>query len=121
MKEERNVCTTKYDGDIDTECVALCDAMNSVPGIRTTSSCCGHGEREYRVWFHADNLEALPPLIYWFAGCHCGYYGWKAIVSTDCGCSPAHFYVEGPTGAAAYKEAKEIARLIAKDNAPRLA
>ena len=95
MKEKRNICTTKYDGNIDEECVALCDAMNSVPGILTTSSCCGHGKYEYRIFFHADSLEVLPPLLYWFDGCHCGYYGWKVHVATDCGCSPAYFYVEG--------------------------
>jgi hypothetical protein len=112
----RNVCSTKYDGDIDMECVALCDAMNLVPGIRTRSSCCGHGKSEYRIFFEADSLASLPPLLYWFAGCHCGHYGWRITVTTDCGMCPAYFYVEGPIGKAAYKQAEEIASLIKEDN-----
>jgi hypothetical protein len=116
VKEKRNVCPDKYDGNMDAECVALCDAMNSVPGITTTDSCCGHGEQEYRVFFAADSLESLPPLIYWFDGCHCGHCGWRVIARTDCGCSPVYFYAEGPVGTEAYKQAEDIARLIARDN-----
>jgi len=101
---------------MDAECVALCEAMNLVPGIRTTESCCGHNEHEYRVFFNTESLEALPPLLYWFDGCHSGCYGWKVIVRTDCGCSPAYFYVEGPTGQRSYDDAKIIAERIVKDN-----
>ena len=52
---------------MDPECIALCEAMNKLPGIRTTESCCGHGERSYHIWFKADGLESLPKLVYWFS------------------------------------------------------
>ena len=98
--------------DMDPECVELCRAMNALPGITTTESCSGHGEFPYRVFFHADNLRCLPALLYWFDGCHCGFYGWQVTVATDCAMSPVYFCVEGPTGDAAYSESKEIAQLI---------
>ena len=51
--------------DIDAECVDLYLAMNRLPGIQTIESCCGHGKHQYRIWFWADSLEALPRLLYW--------------------------------------------------------
>lgn len=103
-----------YHGNMDPECVALCDAMNLIPGIRTYESCCGHGQSPFWIWFDVKSLDHLPNLLYWFDPCHCGFHGWRVIVGTDCAKSPVHFYVEGPVGA--FKEANEIARLITKDN-----
>ena len=34
--------------DMDEECIALCVAMNKLPGISTIESCCGHGKYPYR-------------------------------------------------------------------------
>ncbi len=84
--------------DIDPECRALCEALNRLPGIRTTESCCGHGESPFRIWFMADSLDALPRVAYWFDGCHSGEYDWRIIASTDCGMSPISFMAEGPVG-----------------------
>ena len=95
---------------MDTECIELCRAMNKVPGIRTIESCCGHGKTPYHIWFKANRLTSLPALLYWFMGCHCGFYGWKVQATTDCGCSPVTFMLEGPVGA--FKEAEDIAKLI---------
>jgi len=95
---------------MDQECVALCDAMNHLPGIETFESCCGHGKDNYRIWFMTEGLENLPALLYWFDGCHSGFYGWCVKVRTDCGQSPAHFCVEGPVNA--HAEAERIAALI---------
>lgn len=103
--------------DIDPECRLLCEAMNRLPGIQTTSSCCGHGEHPYWIFFDAESLEALPGLLYWFDVCHCGFAGWRVIVKTDCAMSPVSFYVEGPVGA--YGEAEAIADLINKYVAER--
>lgn len=98
--------------DMDPECVLLCTAMNTMPGIRTVESCCGHGREDepYRIWFEAADLASLPPLLYWFMGCHCGFYGWRVMAKTDCAASPVYFMVEGPVGA--FSEADEIAALI---------
>ena len=32
----------KYDKYMDTECIALCDELNSLKGVKTFESCCGH-------------------------------------------------------------------------------
>lgn len=101
------------DSEIDGECRKLVHAMNLVPGIHTTSSCCGHGDQSYRVFFIVDSLAALPGLLYWFDACHSGCAGWTVTVHTDCGMSPASFCVEGPIGQQGYIAAEQIAKLMA--------
>lgn len=98
--------------EIDKECVKLCQAMNLMPGVRTVESCCGHQHKPYQVWFKVKRLTYLPKLIYYFDGCHCGYYGWSITVKTDCSMSPAVFCVNGPIGDSAYRESEEIAELL---------
>lgn len=91
--------------DIDKESILLCNAMNCFPGIQTIESCCGHGKDCFRIWFDVEDLEDLPPLLYFFDGCHTGVYGWSIKVTTDCGMSPVSFYVESSTlGEEAYTE-----------------
>lgn len=48
-----------YDDHMDPEMIDLCNAMNSIPGIRTTQSCCGHGEGPAEVYFEADSPAGL--------------------------------------------------------------
>ncbi len=101
---------------IDEECIELCAAMNMMPGIHTIESCCGHGDRPYRIWFKATGLRVLPRLLYYFDGCHCGYYDWRVIAHTDCGMSPVTFMVEGPNNlAAGHEQSKQIANLLRED------
>lgn len=100
---------------IDAPCHALVQALNLVKGIETSESCCGHGEDEFHIWFDADNLECLPNVLYWFDGCHCGFYDWRVEAKTDCGKSPVFFMVSGPQGSAGYLQADTIAGLITKD------
>ena len=99
--------------DLDPECVALCDALNRLPGVRTTESCCGHGEAPFWIWFMVRRLRDLPRPVYWFASCHCGCRGWRVVASTDCAMSPVLFMVAGPVGAEGYAQASKIAKLIA--------
>ena len=47
----------KYDGLMDEECIDLCDAMNSLPGIVTINSCCGHGLNPYSIFFRVTNSK----------------------------------------------------------------
>lgn len=103
--------TWKPPDDIDPEVVPLCTAMIALPGIVTTSSCCGHGKDSFRIWFAPASLDALPDLLYWFDQCHSGCSGWRVTTYTDCGMSPATFMLEGPAGA--YGEADKIAVLMA--------
>lgn len=98
--------------DIDPESIALCAALNALPGIRTTESCCGHESEPFRLWFKAHNLEALPPALYWLDRCHSGYDGWTVRATTDCAMSPVTFRVDGPPGPAGYEQAQHIANLI---------
>jgi hypothetical protein len=72
MRKEWPAMNDGFDGNMDPECVRLCRAMNGLPGIKTIESCCGHGEKPFRIWFMADKLESLPRLLYWFDSCHSG-------------------------------------------------
>jgi hypothetical protein len=101
--------------DLDPECYDLCVALNKIPSIRTTESCCGHGEHAYVIFFQSRTMKSLIPLLYWIDGCHSGRYGWQVIVSTDCGCSGPFFRLEGPKGEQAYDDAKHIAGLIRQE------
>lgn len=46
-------------GEMDEECVRLCDALNCIPGIRTFESCCGHGLDPFQVWMTAESVNSL--------------------------------------------------------------
>ncbi|MBP3732292.1 MAG: hypothetical protein J6I84_03515 [Bacilli bacterium] len=45
--------------DLDPGCEDLCRVLNGLKGIYTISSCCGHGERPFEVWFHCLNWYSL--------------------------------------------------------------
>ena len=98
---------------IDPEVVALVDAMNTMPGIFTVDSCGGHGERPMCVYFRAENLEALPLLLYWFDDCHSGER-WKVEASTDCAADHVTFCASSASrvGQEAWDSAAQIARCI---------
>jgi hypothetical protein len=100
--------------EMDKECVALCEAINLMPGLSTVESCCGHGQDPFCIWFKTKGLRYLPKLLYWFG--YREFNRWVVVVNTDCLCSPVTFLIVGPVGA--YKEAKKIAELI-KNSHPR--
>lgn len=54
---------TTYPSDMDRECILLCDALNDCPGIKTVESCCGHGQKGFRVFFIAKAIESLAPIL----------------------------------------------------------
>ena len=43
--------------EFDPEVVELCRRMNSLPGIHTTESCCGHGCGPFHIFFKVDKGE----------------------------------------------------------------
>ena len=49
----------KYDGKMDKECIPLCDALNSLPDVETTESCCGHCKDRFRIFFKCKNPYSL--------------------------------------------------------------
>jgi hypothetical protein len=48
----------------DKDCIDLCKALNRIPGIMTTESCCGHGKTEYHIFLQAKSLEGLAPIAF---------------------------------------------------------
>jgi hypothetical protein len=44
---------------MDKECVDLCNTLNSVKGITTVESCCGHNYNNYHIFFKCNSLRAL--------------------------------------------------------------
>lgn len=101
--------------NMDPECVQLCRALNKLPGVTTTESCCGHDKGPFRIWFRVEDLKNLPDLLYRFSPCHSGCYGWKVTAHTDCARSPVSFMIQGPQGEEGYTAANKIASLILGD------
>ena len=100
--------------DVDQECIALCEAINGIKGLRTVESCCGHGEKPFRIWFMVTLLENLPKLLYFIDPCHVELSGqWTCAVTTDCAMSSVTFCLESPgVGQVAYEEALKIASAL---------
>ena len=97
--------------DIDGECLKLCTAINRIDGIETHNSCCGHGEKPYRIWFTCKSLELLPPLVYYFDEYH-SFNGWRIYIRTDGAMSFVGFMIEGPVGKVSYMQSEGIAKLL---------
>jgi hypothetical protein len=97
-----------YLGKMDEECITLCDAMNSLPGIETLESCCGHGKNEYRIWFNAKNNKHLSILLDIINGCHY----WNCFVNIDCDMKLFYKLQSRKIGDIAYIEAHDIAENI---------
>ncbi len=48
--------------DMDDECIALCNLLNRIPGVRTSESCCGHGKSPFRLWFRCTDITVIARL-----------------------------------------------------------
>lgn len=119
---------------LDPEVVELCRAINLFAGLRTYSSCCGHGHRPLEVWFRAASVESLFPLLraidIRYGGPDGRAVGWEPCpwqVETVCTDLPEHkvtFVLRSRVrGGAAYDEAAVVAanlRDIAADDKLRL-
>lgn len=102
---------SKYPDDMDKECIRLCDAMNRFPGIMTLASCCGHGSKDFNIFFivTGDHDKDLPILLYYFDRCHTRVPGWRVEVFTDCSADRATYTVTtSSVGEKAYREANKI-------------
>lgn len=96
--------------DVDPECEALCAALNQYPGVRTTESCCGHGEDPFGVWFILDHPVVLPAVVHWFGHRACGVWGWSVEVQAHSVMGPLIFRIRGPVGD--YAGANMIAQIL---------
>lgn len=82
-----------YAGKMDPECVDLCDALNLLPGIKTSESCCGHGEYPFRIWFLCESTQALRPLVESLPDC---FPHWSVMAGWASGSCNVYFVLEGP-------------------------
>ena len=72
-----------YDGRMDDECIPLCDALNSLPGVETTSSCCGHCKNDFMIFFNCNNSYSLAVIARAFNRRYSGtFLEWKIEVET---------------------------------------
>ena len=55
----RQSADTGMPKDLDIECAPLVVALNSIPGVKTSCSCCGHLKDRYMIWFYCKNLRSL--------------------------------------------------------------
>ena len=102
----------EYDKHMDKECIRLCDAINSIPGIRAIESCSGHGKKEYSIYFYVENYRLFSILLYYSDPCHVGFE-WPCKARTDCSMSPVSFRLHSlEVGDLAYKQADRIAKEI---------
>jgi hypothetical protein len=53
---------------LDPEVANLCLAINQMPDINTTESCCGHNKDPMRIWFTVDDIRSLNTFLW--AGCY---------------------------------------------------
>lgn len=84
-----------YPDDMDIECVKLCDVLNDLAGIRTCSSCCGHGDRPYRIFFTTVLVEHLHPILRAIESS-----AWRVEISWSNGTGIALCMLQGPVGTA---------------------
>ena len=81
MEEKNN---NHYDGRMDEECIPLCDALNSLPGVETTSSCCGHCKNYFMIFFNCNSSYSLSVIARAFNRRYSGtFLEWKIEVETN--------------------------------------
>jgi hypothetical protein len=81
---------------MDAECVDLSDTLNSIKGIETVESCCGHNYEPYRIFFKCYELPALRFIQSCIDKRYWKYGGqWKITTSiADVGPEPLDFVLE---------------------------
>lgn len=110
--EEEEGGGMKYQGQMDQECVPICDAINRIPGVQTIESCCGHAERPFSVDLYVSKLTHLPILLYYLDSCHVGF-DWTCKVYTGCAMWGVKWQVSSlVSGKEAYRQAQMIADKI---------
>lgn len=87
-----------FDPCMDPECILLCDTLNTLPGIETFSSCCGHSREPYRIFMKVSDLHGLRIL----GRCTSRNYSsgkWRVVIDNSDGwCpgeeNPVYIYLE---------------------------
>lgn len=102
--------------DIDAECLALCDAINLISGLKTYSSCSGHDSQSLKIDFKAETVDSLFILAKCVDRRYGGNGNWNIVVNmTDV--NPIVFTLTSgkDVGQSAYTEATKIAGRILKE------
>lgn len=98
----------KYDDRMDPECIAICDAINLIPGIRTVDSCCGHGKFPFSVYMYADDARYTAIILFYVME-----HRWNMRLRTDCTMYPPYIVLDSEeVGEKAYEQASDIAEDI---------
>lgn len=104
-----------YDRQMDPECIPLCDALNAIKGIDTFDSCCGHGTRQFMIFFTVTDWVGL----FFLARCvdkRYWKYGAEWCVELSVGdywdeeTLPTHFWLHSNSviGEEAYEQANNL-------------
>lgn len=109
-------------GKLDEEVIDLCNALNSIQGVRTDGSCSGHGKQPLRIWFAIPKTYKLPRGFHTVARAIDRRYGgpsnWTLQVE-DLDLKERMFSIflesTGAVGKEAYDQAKIIIRNIEDD------
>ena len=75
---------------MDPECIPMFHALNKLPGVVTTESCCGHLKDRYSFWFHCTDIGTLSRL----ARCVDRNYSdgkWELVLDS-CDTNPVGFF-----------------------------
>ena len=111
---------------IDPEVINLVNAINTVPGLETTESCCGHGKESFIIFFRCNKSSNLTPVArsvdrrYSKHGHGPGpqYIGWRLLLQmNDNPADPITFLLTSwdNYGETAYSEANLLAARIHKE------
>lgn len=108
----------KYPDDMDSEIIELCDAINCIPGIETSDSCCGHGKNPVSVFIDISD----PVGMFFLARCtsrRYWKYGHKWSLKADVSDAmkgdmpPVYLYLSSESvGEEAYGEADSLVKNI---------
>lgn len=113
MKAKKKTAKKELDqANWDKEVVSLCNAINSIPGLETSESCCGHGKEAFEIWFNANDLKALIVLARAFDRRYGGLTNWHCYLHMN-DIAPVTFRIESESkGEVAYAESEYIAHNI---------
>ena len=107
----------KYDNRMDPECVPLCDALNCLPDIITSESCCGHGTSGMSLLFNIRGGGDLQGLFFLTRCTDRRYWKYGDVWSTTLsvgdtihdGIVPTIFTLASTSGGIeAYNQAKDL-------------
>jgi hypothetical protein len=107
-----------YDRYMDKQCIPLCDAINSIPGLETACSCCGHNKESFQIWFHLSDrrkIRFLTIISRVFDRRYGGIIGWSCYLDnndTPKHCPPFRIDSGNIKGTRAYRDSIKIAKNI---------